>query len=274
LILRKIGVGLRRAPILPLVVLGVVVLSGALAPLIAPYDPNAFSLGRMLRPPFWADQGSTAHWLGTDTTGRDVLSRLVWGARVSLIVGFAAVFLAGGLGTALGLISGYARGWLDVIIMRWVDIQQSVPTVLLQGLLTIVLIIGFTGWISYARIIRGEVLSLRERDYVALAKVAGCSQTRILLKHLLPNVMNTVIVLATLQLGTVIILEATLSFLGLGVQPPTASWGQMLSEGRKFMSIAWWLTTFPGVAIMVTVLGFNLLGDWLRDTLDPKRRQV
>ena len=274
---------LRKAPLLPLAILAGVVLSAIFAPVIAPHDYAKYDLTLSLKPPFWQAGGDASYILGTDQMGRDILSRLIWGSRVSLMVGFMGIGVASSAGTVLGLISGYFGGWADTIIMRLVDIKMSVPSILLAlvlcvtfgpGLGTVIAVIGIVYWVYYARLVRGETLTIRERDFVAIAKVVGSSRTTILLKHILPNVMNSLVVLITLQLGTVIIFEATLSFLGVGIQPPTPAWGSMLADGRVYLIVSWWIAMFPGIAIMLTVLACNLTGDWLRDTLDPKRRQL
>jgi peptide/nickel transport system permease protein len=240
-------------------------------------------LGAAFRPPVWADKGGWAYPLGTDNLGRDILSRIIAGARVSLVSALYAILLSGGIGGLIGMISGYFGGAVDAVIMRLVDIQLSIPSLALALVIaavfganfeTVVIVIVVTYWTWYARIVRGEILSLKERDYVALARVAGCDTATIFLRHLLPNIMNTLLVLATLQVGQVIIFEASLSFLGLGIQSPDVSWGLMLSDARGYITNAWWAITMPGIAIMVTCLASNMLGDWLRDTLDPKRRQL
>jgi peptide/nickel transport system permease protein len=228
--------------------------------------------------------GSAEHWLGTDHIGRDVLSRLIFGTRVSMIVGFTAVIFAGVLGTALGILSGFFGGWVDQVIMRITDAWLALPALTFAIFLAaivgpsewnIVIILGAVYWTRYARVIRGEVLSLKERDFVRLAIVAGCSRWKIMRKHLLPNVLNSAIVLGTLMLGVVIVTEAALSFLGVGVPPPKPAWGLMLADGKKgLMAGYWWLTVFPGVCIVLMVLSANLLGDWLRVKLDPQLRQL
>jgi peptide/nickel transport system permease protein len=250
---------------------------------IAPHDATALDLGRALRPPGWLEGGEWAYPLGTDNLGRDILSRIIAGARVSVIVALYAIVVSGGVGAIAGMISGYFGGVVDTIIMRVVDIQMSVPalafalvlaTLLRPSLGTVLIVIAITYWSWYARIIRSEVISLKRRDYVTLAKVAGVSTPVIFCRHLLPNVMNTLLVLATLQVGQVIIFEASLSFLGLGIQNPDVSWGLMLADARSYITVAWWAITMPGLAIMMTCLAANLFGDWMRDTLDPKRRQL
>ena len=257
-----------------LVVLGAVVLAAA-APALAPGDPIKNALLDRLTPPTWGRE----HPLGTDTLGRDVASRLLHGARVSLLVGFSAVLLAGGVGVALGLVSGWYRGWLDDLLMRLGDVQLAFPVLVLAvavlavlgaSLLNLILVLGVTGWITYARIVRGEVLTLRERDFVAAARALGASDAWIVRRHLLPNVLPPVTVVATFSVARTIIAEASLSFLGLGVPAPEPSWGAMLDEGRNYITTGWWLALFPGLAILLLVLGINLVGDWLRDVLDPR----
>ncbi len=249
---------------------------------LAPWDPNALDLANVFKPPVWNEGGSWAHVLGTDNLGRDIFSRIVAGARISVSVALYVIVLSGGIGALIGLVAGFFGGVVDAVLMRLADIQMSIPSlalalviaaVLSPDFTTVVIVIVITYWTWYARIIRGEVLSLKERDYVALARVAGCSSFTILRRHLLPNVANTLLVLATLQVGQVIVFEASLSFLGLGIQQPDVSWGLMLSDARGYITNAWWLITLPGVAIALTCLASNLVGDWLRDTLDPKRKQ-
>ena len=270
-------------PWVSIAVLAIVVLAAILGDIMAPHDPNGLNLGAAFRPPVWADKGGWAYPLGTDNLGRDILSRIIAGARVSLVSALYAILLSGGIGGLIGMISGYFGGAVDAVIMRLVDIQLSIPSLALALVIaavfganfeTVVIVIVVTYWTWYARIVRGEILSLKERDYVALARVAGCGTATIFLRHLLPNIMNTLLVLATLQVGQVIIFEASLSFLGLGIQSPDVSWGLMLSDARGYITNAWWAITMPGIAIMVTCLASNMLGDWLRDTLDPKRRQL
>jgi peptide/nickel transport system permease protein len=227
--------------------------------------------------------GEWSHFLGTDQMGRDLLSRLIEGARVSLIVSIVGVGLAGLLGISLGMVAGYFEGNIDNIIMRIVDMMMSIPPILMaillaaslgSGMTTIILSIMVIFWTGYARVIRGETLSIKQRDFVTLALVTGCGRLRILMKHIFPNLVNTAVVLATLQLGRAIITEASITFLGLGLQPPASAWGLIISEGRMYLSTAWWIPTFAGLAIMVTVLGSNITGDWLRDVLDPKLKRI
>jgi peptide/nickel transport system permease protein len=275
----------RRAPMVVFlaVLLVILVLPALLAPWLAPHDPLEGRLAQKLTPPVWLTGGSWEYPLGTDPLGRDILSRLIFGARVSLSVSLVAIFIGGLAGTVLGLVAGYFGGWTDTLIMRAVDIAFSLPTILLGLVLavvigpsfrTVIVIVAFLLWARYARQVRGEVLSVKERDFVAQARIAGCSHVRIMFGHILPNVVNTLIVLATLQVGYVILLEGTLSFLGVGIPPPTPAWGLMVATGRALIVSAWWVSFFPGLAILLTVLTLNLLGDWLRDRLDPKLRQI
>jgi peptide/nickel transport system permease protein len=254
------------------------VLLAVLAPWLAPHDPLVGVLTERLRPPLWQPGGSIAYPLGTDVLGRDILSRLLYGARVSLLVCTLAILLAGTVGSLLGIVAGYLGGWLESLIMRLVDLAISLPVILLAllfGVLfgpsftNIVIVIALVLWSQYARMARGETLKVRESDYVDLARTAGCSHLRIMATHVLPNVSGALIVLATLQVGVVIIMEASLSFLGVGVPPPTPTWGAMIAEGRSYVVSAWWLSIFPGLAIMITVLAVNVLGDALADELNP-----
>ena len=271
-------------PTIPAAILVGIGLLAIFAELVAPYNPEIGTLGDRFRPPFWQAGGSDAHLLGTDHLGRDVLSRLIFGSRVSMIVGITAVLIAGVTGTVLGIISGYLGGWVDQAIMRLTDTWLALPAltfaiflaaVVGPSELNIIVILGLVYWTRYARVIRGEVLSLKEREFVRLAIVAGCSKRTIMLKHILPNVINSAIVLATLMIGVVIISEASLSFLGMGVPPPKPAWGLMLADGKKGMMAGyWWLTVLPGCCIMLMVLSANLLGDWLRVKLDPQLRQL
>ncbi len=273
-----------QSPVIPTVILGVITFVAVFANLLAPHNPEVGSLVHRFKPPFWMAKGSVTYLLGTDQLGRDVLSRLIFGARISLVVGFTAVIFAGAVGTFLGILSGYLGGWVDQVIMRLTDTWLALPALTFAIFLAaivgpsmwnIVIILGLTYWTRYARVIRSEVLSLKEREFVRLAIVAGCSKWTIMRRHILPNVINSAAVLASLMLGVVIITEATLSFLGVGVPPPQPAWGLMLSDGKQGLMVGyWWLTVFPGCCIMLMVLSANLLGDWLRVKLDPQLRQL
>jgi len=268
-----------RAALIGLVILLGVAGSALFAATIAPFDPIVQEITLRLKPPGWSPPGGRIYLLGTDHLGRDILSRLIFGARISLIIGLSAVTVAGTLGTLIGLVAGYRGGRVDDFCMRLTDTMLAMPFILLAlaviavlgpSLRNIILVLGITSWVSYARIVRAEVLTLRTREFVAAAKALGGKGSRVVFRHLLPNVLTPVIVIATLEVARMIILESALSFLGLGVQPPTPTWGGMLADGRAYLSTAWWLATFPGLSIMLTVLGINLLGDWLRDVLDPR----
>jgi peptide/nickel transport system permease protein len=271
-------------PLIPIAILLTVTLTAIFANVLAPHNPEVGVLGDRFRPPAWQTGGSADHLLGTDHLGRDVLSRLIFGARISIIVGFMAVIVAGTIGTTLGIMSGYIGRWVDQVVMRTTDAWLALPALMFAIFLAailgpsvsnIIIILAAVFWTRYARIIRSEVLSLKERDFVRLAIVAGCSKRTIMLKHILPNVINTAIVLGTLQLGIVIIAEASLSFLGVGVPPPQPAWGLMLADGKKGMMAGyWWLTVLPGSCLALMVLSANLLGDWLRVKLDPQLRQL
>lgn len=259
-----------------------VILIAILAPWLAPYDPGKVAPLDRLKPPAWLDGGSTAHLLGTDNLGRDIWSRMVYGSRVSLIVGFGAVLVSGTIGAVLGLVAAYYGKWPDALIMRVADAFLAIPTILLMlvvlavvgpGLMTMIFVIGVTNWVSYARVVRGEVLSLKERDFVKAAKAVGSRSGRVLFRHILPNVLSSFIVILGMNVATTIIMEASLSFLGLGIKAPDISWGGMLSDGRQYIATSWWVATFPGIAITVTVLGVIFVGDWLRDVLDPRMKE-
>jgi peptide/nickel transport system permease protein len=281
---RPVAIRLDDFPVIPAAVLVLIGLVAIFANVLAPHNPEIGSLVARFKPPFWQTGGSTKYLLGTDQLGRDVLSRLIFGARVSVVVGFTAVIFAGAVGTTLGILSGYLGGWVDQVIMRLTDTWLALPAltfaiflaaVVGPSMWNIVLILGITYWTRYARVIRGEVLSLKEREFVRLAIVAGCSKWTIMRRHILPNIINTAIVLGTLMLGVVIIAEASLSFLGVGVPPPQPAWGLMLSDGKQGLMVGyWWLTVFPGCCIMLMVLSANLLGDWLRVKFDPQLRQL
>jgi peptide/nickel transport system permease protein len=270
-------------PLLPLVIVGLFALCAVAAPVVAPHSAVDGSLVARLKPPLGLPGSDPEYVLGTDRLGRDILSRLMVGARISLSVSLLAIALTGALGSAVGMLAGMASGWLDALLMRLVDVSLSLPGMLIAILMAVVfkpsftnvvVVVGFVLWPSYARLVRGEVLALKHQDYIALARVAGCSNRTIMLRHLLPNVLPSVLVLATLHVGFVIILEAVLSFLGVGVPPPTPSWGAMVSDGRSVLETAWWVSIIPGLTIFVVVLCCNVLGEWVRDRLDPRSRLV
>ena len=255
------------------------VLAALLAPWVAPHSPISTDLGARLRPPAWQRGGDLNHLLGSDLLGRDVLSRLIWGARISLPIAFLATGLGATVGSALGLIAGYYRGAVDAFLTKLVDVQLAFPFVLFAisviavagpGMTVLVIVLAIGSWVGHARIVRGMALSLREREFVQSARALGASGFRILFRHLLPDVLSVIVIMATFDVGRIIILESTLSFLGLGVQPPTPSWGSDLKDAAVYVRRAWWMATFPGMIIMTVVLGVNLLGDTLRDILDPR----
>lgn len=257
------------------------VLAAILAGVLAPYSPDAPNFAAVRKPPLWVDPQGRTYLLGTDALGRDILTRILYGSRISLIVGTTAVLLAGAIGVPVGLLTGYYGRRLDSIMMRLADVQLAVPGLLLAialitvvgpSVMTIIVILGFTGWVGYARIVRGQVLSLKERPYVEAARAAGASDRRILLKHILPNVWTPVIVVASNHVGSVIIAESSLTFLGIGVPRDTATWGTMIADGRAYLETAWWIATFPGMVLTLTVLAIYFFGDGLRDVLDPKLR--
>jgi peptide/nickel transport system permease protein len=274
----------RRFPGVAMIILVfLLVIPGLFAEWVAPHDPIKGSLAARLKPPMWEKGGSSTYPLGTDKVGRDVLSRIIHGARVSLRVSLEAIAVSGVIGTTMGLLAGYFGGRIDGLIMRLVDISLSLPIILIAlvfvaalgpSVATMNAVITVALWSRYARQVRGEVLSIKQRDFVARARVAGASHLRIMFRYLLPNVVNSLIVLATLQVGFVILLESSLSFLGAGIPRPTPAWGLMVADGRELIVTAWWIAMFPGLAIMLTVLSMNLVGDWLRDHLDPKLKNV
>ncbi|HSB79461.1 MAG TPA: ABC transporter permease [Candidatus Methylomirabilis sp.] len=262
----------------------VVVIAAIAAPQVSPYDPVQQSLRERLRAPTWFPEGGLRrHLLGTDQLGRDVLSRIIYGSRVSLVVGFAAVIIGGAVGGCLGLMSGYVGGLVDEIIMLIVDAQLAFPFILLAiGIIAVlgpsfgnlIIIVGLSGWVTYARLVRAQVLTIKEREYVIAIRGLGGSSWRILANHIVPNTLAPFLVVTTLELARTILLESTLSFLGLGIQPPTPSWGGMLNEGRGYLDSAWWISAFPGLVLMLTALVVSRVGDWLRDVLDPTLRGV
>ncbi len=277
----KFGRVVRRVPKTAAVIILLILCCAIFSPLIAPHDPNHQNLAKALKPPVWVKGGTSGYLLGTDNLGRDILSRIVYGARISVIVGFAAVFFSGLIGTFLGIIAGYFGGKIDAVIMRFTDMMLSLPYILIAiaiigaigpSLTNLIIVLGITNWVGYTRIIRYEAMSLSKSEFIEMAIISGCKWYRILLVHILPNVLNSAVVLATLDVGKMIVFEAAMSFLGLGVKPPTPSWGGMLADGRVYLTFAWWIATFPGIAICITVLGGNLLGDWLRDELDPRHQ--
>jgi peptide/nickel transport system permease protein len=273
----------RWPPTVPLVIVTALVLCGILAPLLAPHSPVEGSLGERLVPPLGMEGSKAGHPLGTDRLGRDTLSRLLYGARISLAVSVVGISLTGAAGSLIGLLAGFLGGWVETLLMRLVDISLSLPGILIAVLLSVVfepsftnviIVVAFLLWPSYARLVRGETLGLKQQEFVALARIAGCSGLTIMFRHIVPNLLPSILVLATLHVGYVIVLEAALSFLGVGIPPPTPSWGVMVADGRGLIEQAWWVSILPGIAILVTVLSLNILGDWVRDRLDPKLRQV
>lgn len=279
----KVLKSFRDWPIAPLAILTVLIVCGVFAPWIAPHDPIQSNLRARNAPPMWLEGGTADHLLGADPLGRDILSRVIHGARVSLLV--AAVSIGSGLtvGVTFGLLAGYYGGVVDEAFMRLADVSRAVPYILIALVVAIVLgqslavilgVLAFATWSVFARQVRAEVLVLKQMDYVSLARIAGAGAGRIMVRHILPGVLNTVTVVATLQVGSLMLTEAILSFLGAGIPPPTPAWGVMVAEGRDYLTNAWWVSFFPGAAIFLTVLSLNFLGDWLRDRLDPRLRQL
>jgi len=269
----------RRTALFGLLVVAIVVLTAVFASSLSPSNPLEQDISQRLKEPGWQDAQGRVHPLGTDHLGRDIFARIIYGSRIALLVGLSAVLISGLLGMAIGLIAGYFGGRVDDFLMRLADIQLAFPFILLAiavigvlgpSLRNIIIVIGVSSWVVYARVVRGEVLSIREREFVQAAIALGSRDGRIVLRHVLPNAFTPWLVVATLDMARVIVIESALSFLGLGVQPPTPTWGGMLADGRVYLSTAWWLATFPGLAILITVLGINLFGDGLRDTLDPR----
>ncbi len=265
--------------VLGALLIAVAVVIAVTAPLISPSKPTQLDLRARLAPPAWVEGGKSNHLLGTDNVGRDVLSRVIWGSRISLTVGGAAAFLGMVLGSTLGLLAGYFRGWVDAVISWLINVQLAFPFTLLAifllgtvggGFAAVVVVLALATWVNYARIVRGQVLAIRERDYVLAARAVGVPTGRTLIRYILPNTAAPIVVVASFSTAQAILTQAALSFLGVGIDPSVPSWGAMLDEGRNYLQSAWWIAVFPGLAIALTVLGANLLGDWLRDWLDPR----
>lgn len=264
---------------LGLVILALIILGALFAPYITPQLPQETSLELRLKPPFWMDDSVSPYFLGTDQLGRDMWTRMVYGARISLMIGFLAMLVAGPVGVFLGLISGYRGNYTDAVIMRIADAQLSIPSILLavtiiavlgRSLIILIVVLGITKWVEYARVSRAEALRLKETDFVHASRLVGAKPARLLFQHILPNLMTPIIVLASFSVAEMILAEAALSFLGLGVQPPTPSWGSMISDGRDYLNNAWWVATWPGIAVLITVLAINFVGDWLTEVLHPR----
>jgi peptide/nickel transport system permease protein len=268
-------IDLGQLPLITIAIVSAFVISGLFAPLLAPYDPNAQDLVNRLQPP------SLEHWFGTDSLGRDVFSRILYGARISLVVVFFALLGGGGLGITLGVLAGYFGGVVDVVISRAIDAAMSIPSLFIGilvavslggGVTSVVIAISLILWSSFARIIRADVIAIKNREFITLARLVGCSHLRIIIVHVLPNILSTAMVLISITLGEVILMEAALSFLGAGIPPPNPSWGSMVAQGQAHLATSWWLTAVPGTVILLVVLAFNILGDWVRDRLDPRLR--
>lgn len=279
---RRVVKSLRRSSVgmMGLGLVSLLILTALLAPVVSPHDPRQHNLPARFQPPGYST-GDATYLLGTDQLGRDILSRIIYGSRVSVVVGLASVALSGTIGVIYGIVAGFLGGWVHAVMMRVADALLGIPFIVLvvavagvlgPGISTLIFVLGFTGWVTYSRVTCGEVLALREREYVLAARAIGQTQTMIMLKHIFPNVVQSAIVLAAMQVGVTILAESSLSFLGLGVQPPAITWGLILSDGRQYMGSAWWMSTFPGIAITLTVLGTIFLGDWVRDVLDPHLR--
>ena len=274
---------MRRYPVVPFFIIALLVFAAIFAPLLYPHDPIRADVLQRHIPPFWFEEGSTKYLMGTDALGRDILSRVIGGARITLLVVVASVTTGVVIGTALGLVTGYFGGLIDDGVMRVVDAWGILPQLLIiiiiiltfgQGLLILIGVLALLSWTGAVRLVRAETLSLRSRDYVLLARVSGASDARIILRHILPGVMNMVIVTATLGTGSIILTEASLSFLGAGIPPPDPSWGKMVGDERQYVGTSWWTSFFPGLAIAMVVMSGNFLGDWIRDRYDPTLRQL
>jgi peptide/nickel transport system permease protein len=255
------------------IIIAIVFALAMLAPWISPYDPNAINVKAILFAPSWQ------HWMGTDGLGRDVLSRMLHGGRISLLVGLVAVGISTAIGVVLGALAGYYRGWVDTVIMRIVDIMLSIPSFFLilaviafltPSIINIMIVIGLTSWMGVTRLVRAEFMSLSQREFIQASKTLGAKDARLIFTHLLPNSLTPIIVSAVLGIASAVLMESGLSFLGLGVQAPESSWGNILTDGKEYIQFAWWLSVYPGMAILITVLGYNLLGEGLRDALDPR----
>ncbi len=273
----------QKLPWAPLVIITTFLVMAIFAPFLFPLSPDEVVLPNRLMPPIWHEGGIQAHVLGTDTLGRDLLTRIAYGGRVSLTVAFFVLLFGGSVGLALGIIAGYTKRWISATIMRVVDSIIAIPNILIAivfavslgpSMKTVIIALSVALWARFARVMRGDVLMIMKRDFILQARVAGCSPVRIMAVHVLPSVFNIFMVMVSLEVGWVILAEASLSFLGAGIPPPTPSWGQMVSEGRGFIDSSWWISFFPGLALALAVLSFNMLGDWLRDRLDPKLRQL
>jgi len=274
---------IRRWPVVPGLAIGILVFAAVFAPVITTHNPRLGNLRDQQIPPVWMEGGRSAHLLGTDNVGRDIFARIIYGSRVSLAVATTVLVFGCAIGTSLGLIAGYVGGQLDEILMRAVDFTLAVPfimvalvtiTVFGHSLTLLLILLILFSWGGFTRQARGETLSLKTRDYVALARIAGASGPRIIVRHILPGVFSTIVVVASLSVGGLILTESTLSFLGVGIQPPTPAWGLMVADGRNFLRSAWWISTFPGVAIFLTVFAVNFMGDWFRDYFDPRLREL
>lgn len=274
---------LRRWPVIPLLILIGIAVCAIFAPQLSTENPRRGRVVDRHIPPAWTEEGSTAHLLGTDHVGRDVYTRIIHGARISMMVALIALTSGFILGTSIGVVSGYAGGWLDEVLMRIVDVWMSIPFLMVALVLVIVIgqsmatlmgLLAMLAWVHFVRVIRGQTLQLKEMDYIALARVAGASSLRVMFRHLFPGIVNTAVVIATLRVGQLIMAEATLSFLGAGIPPPTPAWGVMVGEARGYLADAWWTSVFPGICIFLTVMALNFFGDWLRDRLDPRLRQL
>ena len=281
--LRAVWMFTRRWPTLPMLVLGTLIFAGVFATVLSSHDPYSGGIRNRHTPPIFLEGGTAEHILGTDHAGRDVFSRMLFGARISLVVGAIALTFGFMVGTTMGIVSGYAGGWIDEVISRIVDIWQALPFLMValvcvllfgQSLELLLVLMALLAWNPFVRVVRSQTLSIKNEPYVDLARVAGCSLPRILIRHILPGVINTAVVIATLAVGNLILAEAALSFLGAGVPSPTPTWGAMVNEGRNHLTSAWWPTVLPGVAIFSVVMSLNFTGDWLRDRLDPRLRQL